>query len=267
MLMATKVTPIPAESSRPLLQAGDPDPVGEQNPGARSAFLLVCDHAGRAVPSALGRLGLPEEAFDLHLAWDIGALRLAERLSGQLSACLIFQRYSRLVADCNRAPDHPGLATPVSDAIVIPANQGLSAADLQARIAAVHAPYHARIARELDTRAAQGDHTLLVCVHSFTPQMGGVPRPWHVGVLHGGASPASERMLELLVAEGDLVVGDNQPYAMDGTDYTAPLHAWRRGLDVIELEVRQDLLADPAAGADMAERLARLLPQTLATAR
>jgi predicted N-formylglutamate amidohydrolase len=255
-----EVTPIPSESSKPLLEAGDPGPVGEQNSGARSPFLLVCDHAGRAVPASLARLGLPDSAFDLHIAWDIGALALAERLSEQLSACLIFQRYSRLVVDCNRSPGRADLAPAISDGIVIPANQGLDDAALQARIAAVHTPYHARIAAELDRRAGRGDPTLLVCVHSFTPVMAGFARPWHVGVLHGGASPASDRLLALLRAEGDLVVGDNEPYVMDATDYTAPVHGWARGLDVVELEVRQDLLADPVTAAAMAERLTRLLP-------
>jgi predicted N-formylglutamate amidohydrolase len=247
-----------------LLNSADPDPVGVQNPGAPSPLLLVCDHAGRAVPAGLARLGLPDAAFDLHIAWDIGALNLARRLSEDLGACLIFQRYSRLVIDCNRAPGHPGLVAPISDGIEIPGNHDLTQGDIDARIAAAHAPYHARIAEELDDRAAAAAGTVLVCVHSFTPVMAGFVRPWHVGVLHGGASPASARLLGLLRAEGDLVVGDNEPYAMDGTDYTAPHHAWRRGLDVIELEVRQDLLQAPADIDKVATRLARLLPLAIA---
>jgi predicted N-formylglutamate amidohydrolase len=93
--------------------------------------------------------------------------------------------------------------------------------------------------------------------------MGGIARPWHVGVLHGGASPASDAMLGLLRRESGVTVGDNEPYAMDGTDYTAPFHAWRRGLDVIELEVRQDLLQDEAWAARMADLFTRLLPQAI----
>ena len=162
--------------------------------------------------------------------------------------------------DCNRWPDHPGLVAQTSDGIAIPGNRGLGPADIRARLACVHAPYHTAIAAELDARAAAGTPTLLVCVHSFTPALaGGAPRPWSVGVLHDGASAASAALLQLLRAQGDLVVGDNQPYAMDGTDYTAPHHAGRRGLDVIELEVRQDLIAEDAGAARMADRLAPLL--------
>ncbi len=246
-----------------MLGPGEPAPAGVQNPGACSPFVLVCDHAGRRVPAKLADLGLPAAAFDLHIAWDIGALALAEGLAERLGSCLIHQRYSRLVVDCNRAPDHRDLIMAVSDGVRIPGNLDLTPADIGARVAAVHAPYHDAIAAELDARAARGETTLLVCVHSFTPVFGGLARPWHVGVLHGGDSPASRTLLELLRGDPDLVVGDNEPYAMDGTDYTAPHHAWRRGLDVVELEVRQDILQTPAGVADMVERFAELLPRTL----
>ena len=52
-------------------------------------------------------------------------------------------------------------------------------------------------------------------------------------------------MLELLRAEGDLVVGDNAPYAVsDLTDYGVPVHGEKRGLPHVEIEIRQDLIAD-----------------------
>jgi predicted N-formylglutamate amidohydrolase len=243
-----------------LLRRGDPPPVSVQNPGAAAPFLLVCDHAGRETPRALHRLGLAEAAFETHIAWDIGALALARRLADAFRAPLVHQAYSRLVIDCNRDPAHPQSIVAVSDGWTIPGNQGLTRAQVQARIDAIHAPYHRRVAAELDARRDAGLGTLLVCVHSFTPTMGGVARPWHVGVLHGGASPVCDALLALLRREPGLTVGDNQPYAMDGTDFTAPEHGWRRGLDAVELEVRQDLIADEAGVAAMADLFARLLP-------
>ena len=244
-----------------LLGPGDPAPVSVQNPGAVGPFLLVCDHAGRATPLSLGRLGLAEAAFEQHIAWDIGALDLARRLAVILDATLIHQAYSRLVIDCNRAPDHPGAILAVSDGWVIPGNEALSPAEVAGRVEAIHAPYHGAIAAELDTRAGAGRETLLVCVHSFTPKMAGHARPWHVGILHGPESPACEALLDLLRRENGLVVGDNEPYAMDGTDYTAPLHAWGRGADVVEIEVRQDLITDDAGAGAMAALFGRLLPR------
>ncbi|HTA21767.1 MAG TPA: N-formylglutamate amidohydrolase, partial [Polyangia bacterium] len=68
----------------------------------RSAFFLICDHAGRLLPRALGTLGLSEAERTRHIAWDIGALGLAQELSAALDAHLVWQRYSRLVIDCNR---------------------------------------------------------------------------------------------------------------------------------------------------------------------
>jgi predicted N-formylglutamate amidohydrolase len=242
-----------------LLEPGDPAPANAENSGARSPFFLVCDHAGRATPRRLQRLGLAEAAFQTHVAWDIGALDLARRLGEALDAPLIHQAYSRLVIDCNRAPGHSQSIVEVSDGWEIPGNRALAVAEVEARRVAIHHPYHAAIATALDGRSALGLSTLLVCVHSFTPCLAGAARPWHVGVLHGGKSPASDRLLGALRLQDDLVVGDNQPYAMDGTDYTAPHHAWARGWDVIELEVRQDLLADRAMAKAMGSRLADAL--------
>lgn len=252
-----------AKTSGRLLGPGDPAPTAARDFGLGSPFLLVCDHAGRAVPVGLDRLGLPDAVFETHIAWDIGALGFAEQLAQRLGSTLIWQTYSRLVIDCNRDPDHPGAIPAVSDRVVIPGNADLSVAERGSRIAEIHAPYHARIAAEVDARLEQGRPLLMICAHSFTPVLAGEARPWHVGVLHGGRSSASEALLTLLQAEGDLVVGDNQPYAMDGTDYTAPTHAWARGLDVIELEIRQDLLADEQGQAGFADRFARLLTKVV----
>jgi predicted N-formylglutamate amidohydrolase len=231
---------------------------------ADSRFVIVVDHAGRATPRALGRLGLPEAAFDLHIAWDIGAGALALRLGASLGAAVIRQPYSRLVIDCNRAPGQAGSIAEVSDNVVIPGNASLSEADQAARAAAIHAPYHRRIGEALAVRRERG--AVLLCQHSFTPVMGGLARPWHVGVLHLGDSAISHAMLHLLRREGDIVVGDNEPYAMDGTDFTAPFHARAQGCEMLELEVRQDLIADAAGQAAMAARLTPLLRQAASAA-
>jgi predicted N-formylglutamate amidohydrolase len=257
--MAQDATGSDAKTSGRWLGVDDPAPVSLERFGAGSPFLLVCDHAGRAVPARLGRLGLPDAVFETHIAWDIGAAAFAEQLARRLGSTLIRQTYSRLVIDCNRDPDHPGAIPEVSDRVVIPGNAALDASERGLRIAEIHAPYHARIAAEVEARMTSGRPPLMICAHSFTPVMQGEARPWHVGVLHGGRSPASEALLALLRAEGDLVVGDNQPYAMDGTDYTAPTHAWARGLDVIELEIRQDLLGEAAGQERFADLFARLL--------
>lgn len=248
-------------ASTRLLDADDGEPAIVTNSGASSPFLLLGDHAGRGIPTRLADLGLSGADLNRHIACDIGVDGLGRELAARLDATFIAQRYSRLVIDCNRDPARPDSIPAESDATAIPGNRDLSDGDRRARIAEVFAPYHARIAAELDARAARGLPTLVVALHSFTPAMQGVARPWAFGVLHLGDSPFSDAMLAALRAEPDApVVGDNAPYQMDDVDFTVPRHAIGRGLDYVELEVRQDLLADPAGQQAVADRLARILP-------
>lgn len=246
------------------LAAADPDPVIAHNVGSSSPFLLVCDHAGRRTPAALGDLGLPPTEWDRHIAYDIGAeglaVKLAERLGG---ACLISQAYSRLVIDCNRAPERGDAIVATADGAQVPGNLDISPEARRARVEAIHTPYHAAIATELDARATRGLGTALILVHSFTPAMGGVSRPWQVGVLHQG-NALSLAALHWLKGQPGLTVGDNAPYAMDEIDYTAPLHAQRRGLEYLELETRQDLIAGPAGQDAFADLYARMLAELVA---
>jgi predicted N-formylglutamate amidohydrolase len=243
-----------------VLSAGDPDPVRVLQPAGRSPLLLVCDHAGRLVPQALGDLGVGAADWNRHIAWDIGAMGVCERLAPLMDAVCITQVFSRLVIDCNRPPGHPTSIPPVSDGTVIAGNLGLGAAQAAAREAAIFRPYHDTIAAELDRRAAAGAAAGVIAVHSFTPVFGGVARPWQAGVLHNRAPALGQALARLMTAEG-LLVGDNEPYQLgDESDYTVPVHAEARGLPYVELEIRQDLIAEAGGQAEWAERLARLLP-------
>jgi predicted N-formylglutamate amidohydrolase len=246
-----------------LLGRDDPPPVIVMNEGGGSPFLLLGDHAGRAIPTALGDLGVPPAAMDLHIAWDIGIAAVGALLSPLLDAPFVRQRYSRLVIDCNRKPGAPDLAPAVSDGVAIPGNVGLTAENLAARRAAIYEPYQAAIAAVLDDRAARGLNTVLVSLHSFTPVMQGFVRPWRYGVLHRGDSRFSDAVLARLQAALGEAAGDNQPYAMDGRDNTIPRHADARGLDYLELEIRQDLIADAAGQAEAAAFVAEILRASL----
>ena len=202
--------------------------------------------------------------MDRHIAWDIGIAATGERLAAGLDACFIRQTYSRLVIDCNRKPDAPDLAPAVSDGTTIPANIGLTEADRARRLAEIHQPYQAAIADHIAGRLARGQPTVLVSLHSFTPSMAGVARPWLYGVLHRNDSPFSDAVLARLRAMIGDKAGDNQPYAMDGRDNTIPRHADGNGLDYLELEIRQDLIAGPEGQEAAAVLLADLLPRALA---
>ena len=249
----------------PLLAPDESDPVTFTNENGRSDFFLTCDHGGRAFPRRLGRLGLAERDTFRHIAWDIGIAEVGRRLSAALDAALIVQTYSRLVIDCNRDPGVPSSIPEMSEDTEIPGNRNLGEADRLARRDAIFRPYHDRIAAALDRRRDEGRPTALIALHSFTPVFHSVSRPWHVGVLFNRDARLARALLDLLRAEGDLVVGENEPYRVtDLTDYTVPVHAERRGLPYVEIEIRQDLVLEPEGQAAWGARLARLLPAAYA---
>jgi len=248
----------------PLLRPGDPAPYTVEHDHGASAFFFTCDHAGRAIPAALGDLGVSESERMRHIAWDIGVAELGRRLARRLDAFLITQTYSRLVIDCNRHPGSPQSIVTVSERTAIPGNEGITTEQAEERATEIFHPYHDRIRAELDARAAQGRPTVLVTLHSFTPVFMDDRRAMHGGVLYNRDGRLGRALLAQLRSESGLVIGDNEPYAAtDATDYALVVHGERRGLLHVEIEVRQDLI-DHAAGQDAwADRLARVLPRAL----
>ena len=245
-----------------LIGSDEAPPVHERNGAGQSPFLLTSDHYGRLFPRALGDLGLPESELSRHIAWDIGIAGVAEALCDLLDAHLIAQRYSRLVIDCNRPPGAASSIPPISEATTIAGNEGLSREAAEERRRAVFDPYHRRIAATIEDRARRGRPTVLVALHSFTPVYAGIARPWHIGALYHRDTVLPPLLLKHLRAEGDLVVGDNEPYAVsDETDYTIPVHGERRGLLNTGIEIRQDLIGDQAGQHQWADRLARILAE------
>jgi predicted N-formylglutamate amidohydrolase len=242
-----------------LLGEEDVPPVVEQTASGSSPFLLTSDHYGRAIPRGLGDLGLPEDELARHIAWDIGIAGVANALSKHLDAHLVAQPYSRLVIDCNRPPDAASSIPRISESTVIPGNEGLARDAAEARRRQVFDPYHRRIREVIDHRLRHGIPTVLVALHSFTPVYAGIARPWHVGTLYQRDTGLPPLLLGGLRAQGDLVVGDNEPYAVsDETDYTIPVHGEARGLMNTGIEIRQDLIADETGQQQWAERLATI---------
>ncbi len=244
-----------------VLEADEPAPIEIVHAGGCGPFAIVCDHAGRALPRSLGSLGLSEDELSSHIAWDIGAAGVARLLAPELDAPAYLQRYSRLVLDCNRPLTAPDSIPGVSGGIAIPGNQQLTAAAAAARAQAIFGPYHSSISAALAERSGYA----LIAMHTFTPELYGVRRPFHAGVLYHRDRRLAGPMLSLLRQEPGLVVGDNEPYAASAaTDYAIIEHGELRGAPYVELEVRQDLVADEAGQYAWAKRLARLLRLALA---
>lgn len=249
----------------PLLNPSDPNPVQETAVSTeQSPFVLIGDHAGAAIPAALGDLGLSAADRSRHIALDIGVEGLGRSLSERLGAPFLWQAYSRLVIDCNRDPGDDKSIAAESDGTPVPGNRGLSQADREARRREIFEPYQRAIADLLERRAERSLDTVLVSLHSFTPVMGGERRSWDIGVLHDGRRDAfALAVLAALRRRGELTIGDNQPYRMDDTDYTVPRHAYPRDLPYLELEVRQDLLEGTRKIETMADLLADVFPAVL----
>jgi len=242
-------------ASRYLLTEQDPPAFECVNLNARSNTVLICDHASNRIPLRLGDLGLGPEPLMDHIAWDPGAAAVARVLSQLLDAPLVLSAYSRLVIDCNRPLESPESIAERSAGIEVPGNCGLTSSQRRQRVDEVFKPYHRAIAALLDARS--GRSSLLLSIHSFTANLGGLRRPWAIGV----ANRRDRRLADCLVLalrENDVgLVGDNEPYGIeDAYDYSLPTHGERRGIAHAMFEIRQDGLRDPADAHLWAEHLA-----------
>lgn len=225
------------------------------NPAGAAPICLVCEHASSFVPAALDHLGVAPGHRRSHAAWDIGALDLACALSQRLNAPLVVSRVSRLVYDCNRPPEAPGAIPERSEIVEVPGNAGLSAGARAARVAEVYAPFRDLLSATLDRFGAA---PALVTIHSFTPVWFGQPRAVELGLLHDSDDRLARAMLAR--APDGLDARLNAPYsATDGVTHTLRAHAIPRGLQNVMIEVRNDLIADAAGCARMADLLAALL--------
>ncbi|PWE33889.1 N-formylglutamate amidohydrolase [Maritimibacter sp. 55A14] len=232
------------------------------NPGGSGHALLVCEHASNHVPAEFDGLGLDAAARASHIAWDPGALGVAERLSDALDAQLLASRVSRLVYDCNRPPQAPDAIPARSEIHDIPGNAGLDAATRQDRIDRFYRPFEARLAALVAARPAP---PVLITVHSFTPVYKGKSRSVELGILHDSDARLANAILDRAADFTGLAVERNAPYGpADGVTHTLLRHAVENGLMNVMLEIRSDLIADPGAQADMAAMLARLLGAAMA---
>jgi predicted N-formylglutamate amidohydrolase len=248
-----------------LLSGDDPPPVEIFNADAAAPLLVVCDHAARRVPRRLGNLGLAADAFERHIACDIGAAEVARRLAVRFDAAAVMSGYSRLVIDMNRRPDDPTAIPAESDGTQVPGNRDLSSAARAARLTELFEPYHAAIDAHLAAFRAKGVMPLVISVHSFTPVFKGTARPWHIGVLWNRDDRLPRPLMARLAQIPGTVVGDNQPYSgQDGHGYTMPRHVEGAGIPHALLEIRQNLIDTPVGVEEWAEKIGGALAPLLA---
>jgi predicted N-formylglutamate amidohydrolase len=226
-------------------------------------LILACDHAGRRMPRALGTLGVAQEYLSDHIAWDIGAGGVARLLAERLGASAVLGEYSRLVVDLNRDLDDPTAFPTISDGVLIPGNLGLSAHDKAERVRTLFRPYHDAIRRLIEADTDGRRSPVLVAVHSFTPYLHGLHRPWELGILWD-KDPRLPLPLMAALRRSGLRIGDNEPYSgRHPADFTIDHHAERAGLAHVGIEVRQDLVGDEQGQSRIADRLASALEAVL----
>jgi len=247
--------------NKPLISHDEPAPFIVMNPESQLPVLLVCDHASRRFPKALGDLGLDPVARRCHLALDIGAGALTRQLARGLGVTAVSCQYSRLIVDCNRQLMDPGAFLEYGDGIVVPGNRNLRAEDRQQRADAIYWPYHRAIDAEIERLLIVGQPPVIISLHSFTPVMNGESRTWEMGVLWDQDRRTAEIFIHDLRAAGYLV-GDNEPYSGKAPqDFTIDHHAQSRGLPHVGIEIRQDLILHE----DGVERMAELFKGIIAT--
>lgn len=225
-----------------LISADEPLPFIVRNPGATAPILLVCDHASRRFPNALGSMGLDPAARRCHLALDIGAGALTDKLAESLGVTAVLCQYSRLIVDCNRQLMDPGAFLEFGDGIVIPGNRNLHQSDKDVRANEIYWPYHNAIESQIERIRQHGVDPVFIAIHSFTPVLNGETRTWEMGVLWNQDRITSEIFVHDL-REAGYLVGDNEPYSGKAPqDFTIDHHAERISLPHIGIEIRQDLI-------------------------
>jgi len=218
---------------------------GDYNRGV----VVICDHASKTIPPELNGLGLSAKDQERHIAWDIGAAEVAIFLAGRFDLPAVFCGVSRLVIDCNRDPADPASIPALVDRTPIPGNANLKVWDRAERMSRWFQPYHAAIEEMMTAALAAVKDPVVLSVHSMTPEMNGELRTWPISLSSHEDRRLTNPMLAALRERIGMLVGDNQPYALDPKeDYSVPVHAMKRGLRHLQVEFRQDMTAtEPGA--------------------
>lgn len=242
-----------------LLQPDEPLPFKVLNGNSTRPILLVCDHASRRFPAAVDALGLDPQGQLCHLAWDIGAGAVTERIAEQIGVTAVLAEYSRLVVDCNRDLMDPSAFLEFGDGIVIPGNRGLSQQAKDVRASEIYWPYHHAMDIEIRRLSASDFPPVFFSIHSFTPILDGVKRDCEIGVMWDMDRPTAEIVIEGFRRHG-YNVGDNEPYSGKAPmDYTIDNHAETAGLPHVGIEIRHDLIEQPDGVTAIADILSAII--------
>ena len=235
-----------AKLAKRLLTKADPVPFRVENQKGKAQCLIVCDHASNRIPEALGTLGLSKKDREKHIAWDPGTEIIGRYLSEQLDAPAFFSTFSRIVVDVNRGANSPECMREVYDHVPVPGNVNLSRAEKKQRIDEIFNPYHKNLAAQVQRFLKKKRVPMIISVHSFTPEIDGYRRPWHIGILWNKEDDIAVKLVDNLRAQNPtMIVGENEPYSLKAENLaknTIGTHAESKGLPYVIVEFRQDLV-------------------------
>lgn len=231
----------------------------------RWPLLLTSPHSGQAFPRAflaasrlnLAQLRRAEDAFVDMLLDGVGEVPVMRA------------RFGRAFLDLNRAADEldAGMfdgamagASPPSERVaaglgVVPriAGHGLDIyrrrlvpAEAEARLAALHRPWHARIGHLLARTRARHGYAILIDCHSMPPPVGSLPPQVVLGDRFGAsAAPALVAAIERHFTAAGWRVARNKPYA---GGYTTAFHGdVANGIHAVQIEIDRSLYMDSRA--------------------
>lgn len=222
------------------------EPFNRHGRAEGSPFLLLCEHAGWALPSGTPLAAENRSLLRSHWGWDPGAWELTKALSDSLGTGAFGGRLSRLWVDLNRSPDDPEIARARAGDDTVPWNLDLGAVSREARLAAVHRPYHDAIEKHLHDRHAAGEQPWIISVHTFTARYPGAHRTFEAAVLFDKWEKEARLLARLLQPKLDLRF--NEPWSgREGMMYSAERHGSRHGLRCLELEWNQSMLTSTRA--------------------
>ncbi len=224
------------ERTEPLLSYQDPQPVEVLHADSTIPIVLVCEHAGFAVPQSLNRLGLSDVYLYDHMGGDIGAKDMAIQIADALGVRLVIQNYSRLVIDCNRPTTHVQSIPEISDTIDIIGNRNISQSHRNSRIKDIFTPYDTTLQHIFNTHSV----VMGFSIHSFTKSMRNAPaRPWDIGFLSRYDTQTAQSLLKYCQAQApDLCMALNEPYQItDDTDWFVVRYAEKYNITHSLIEV------------------------------
>lgn len=221
------------------------------------SLVITCEHASARLPPGWQWHAEDLPFVDDHWAYDRGARELTQELASIAGAPAVLSRFTRLLADPNRAEDSPDLFRTKADGKPVWLNQSVTETERDKRLAGYYRPYHDALDRTVGASSA----ALLLSMHTFTPVYEGEVRTVEVGILFDAEEALAARLGAALASTG-LVVLPNEPYSgKAGLMHSVERHATAHGRRAIEIEVRQDLAVSPAFRAKFVPALARALAE------